>query len=188
MLESAVALGSVQAATSFYGAMEQNRAVKKSLESASVAAGAQIGQTRDAALLETTKAKRQAAQTAGRLRVLAAASGRGEDFSIANSLDQATADEATNVTIIDRNRDNSVRSIRSNLAATEARLRAGYQNPILAGISSILQGAQTAIGTYAGLKAIAGPGGGGGGGGNDNWAGVNPDTGFEGQNPWSAAH
>lgn len=181
MLESSVALGSVQAATSFYGAMEQNRTVKKSLESASVAAGTQMGQTRDAAALEATKAKRQAAATAGRLRVLAAAAGRGEDFSITNALDQATADGATNVTVIDRNRDNNVLAIRSNLAATEARLRAGYQNPILAGISSILQGAQTAIATYGGLNAIS------------SAAATTPPTpapdfggGFEGQNPWSA--
>ena len=181
MLESAVALGSVQAATSFYGAMEQNRAVKKSLESASSAAGTQMGQVRDAAALEASKARRQAAATAGRLRVLAAAAGRGEDFSIANAIDQAVADGSTDVTIIERNRDNNVRSIRSNLAATESRLRAGYQNPILAGISSILQGAQTTLATYGGLNAInsamtTAP----------TAAAPNLGGGFEGQNPWSA--
>lgn len=153
--ETAIALGVVQAGLTAAGAIQQNNAVKRSLASSARSAASNAAQIRDQSRLEASKTQREADRARARARVLLASSGRTDgDLSAIDILSQASFDEAMNLSIIDQNRANAVRSNASAAEAQQASIASQYQNPILATLQGMIGGVQTGLLLNQGFSSL----------------------------------
>jgi hypothetical protein len=152
--EIPIALAVAGGAASAVSAVQQNRAVKKSMRVAEKNAKITRQQLGDAAELERRKSLQEAGRIRGRLRTSAAESGL--DFTGAyTALErQAAIDEATNRAIIDQNEYNQGLRIASGLEADLASLASRGQNTILSFVQGGISGASTGLAIQSGIKGL----------------------------------
>lgn len=141
----AVSFAVIGAATSVYGATEQNKAVKKSVKKAQAAGKVQQKQLQDQADLERRKLRNEAERVRGSLRVIGAESGFEQSGSYDALETQANIDEAINGIVLRKNLQNEQAAAASNLAVQLDNIVQRGQNVLLAGITGGIQGAQVGL-------------------------------------------
>lgn len=150
-----VALAATNAAGSAYGAYAQNRATRRSINSAKRAADAQVGQLQEAAALERQKRAAEALAIRGRIAVLAADSGFEDDGSFASLNQQSYVDELQNIQAINRNLYFQKARVLSGLDADLSALSSRYVNPIFAAIGGGASGYSTGLQIQSAQKGTA---------------------------------
>ncbi len=129
-----------QGALSTYGAIEGNKAVKRSMTSALYATQTGLNQLDEAGQLERRKVANEASLIRSRLRVLSGESGFTGGGSFAD-LDRAAAiDEQINLAISRRNQFNQRASLVSRLDSSLSNIAAQHTSPLLEGVTGSLQG------------------------------------------------
>lgn len=143
-------VGGVQAGLSAAQAVTNNRAVRQSGQIANENAKIQSKALKDQSDIEKAKREQEAAQIAGRLRVLAADSGGG---AFTDLVRQNEIDTTLNQQIIDQNLVNNTQSVNSNLRATIASLSTRMQSPFLSALQGGASGFTTGLQVSSGIKA-----------------------------------
>lgn len=131
--------------TSASAARQQNRAIRRSQESAARAARVQTTQVTQQNEVERLRRLREAAQLRGRLRVAAGGSGFTTSGSFARIEQQIDTDLNLNLGILENNLSNDVNAIESGLAVQTATLQAGVQNSLVSAFTGLLGGAATGL-------------------------------------------
>lgn len=141
-------VGGLSAGLSAAQAVSNNKAANRSGRIANENAKIQSKALRDQAESERLTREQEAAQIAGRLRVLAADSGGG---ALSDLMRQNEIDTTLNQQTIDQNLLNSTRSVNSNLQASIASLR--MQSPFFSAAQGGLSGFATGLQLSSGIKA-----------------------------------
>lgn len=153
-LVGAMAAGRAVFAT--FSAIEQNKAIQRSMNSASAAFGAQAGQINASAEQQLFQNRRAREASIGRIATALAASGGLGGQTEANLRIQATSDAARNATNIRDNRSAQFAAAWSEYQAQVAALRARSQIPFLAGLSGAFEGASQGMSFANGLSFLEG--------------------------------
>ena len=132
------------AAASASQASEQNRAIRRSGQSAIRSANVQYGQVREQGDVELLKRRAQAEQVIGKVRVAGAESG-SVDGSFAALERQEAYNADLDRTIIKRNVKSNLERVHSGLDATLTDLGARTVNPILSAFTGGIGGLQTGL-------------------------------------------
>lgn len=135
-------------------AAEQNKAARRSAESATRAAAEQNKQLAQRASLERQKNINQSEQIMGRLRVSSADAGIGMGGTTSALTEQAAYDAALNDLIIRRNTQNDMARVLSGLDAQVTSLKGSVHNPLIAGFAGGLQGYTAGRGISTGLSGL----------------------------------
>ena len=141
-------LGAIQAAAG-------NSAVKRNLNSLASATSINLGQVNQQAALEQFNNRRAVRETLGRVATAIAASGGGGGVTSSDLMFQVAGDGVVNSNIIEANRGNSNRSIRSEYAARAEQIRSQYQNPLLAGVQSAIGTFSLGLNLFQGINALS---------------------------------
>jgi hypothetical protein len=141
-------VGGLSAGLSAAQAVSNNKAANRSGRIANENAKIQSKALRDQAESERLTREQEAAQIAGRLRVLAADSGGG---AFSDLMRQNEIDTTINQQTIDQNLVNSTRSVNSNLQASIASLR--MQSPFFSAAQGGLSGFATGLQLSSGINA-----------------------------------
>jgi hypothetical protein len=129
------AFGGAQGALGLFGALQNNRAVKRSMDSALGATQIGLSQTDDAGELERRRLANEASLVRSRLRVLVGESGFSGNGSFAD-LDRAVAiDEQLNLAISRRNQFNQRQALVSRLDSQLSQIASQHTTPLFAGFS-----------------------------------------------------
>jgi hypothetical protein len=155
-ISASVGIGAIAGGANLGSGIVANRAAGSAMRSVRNAEAIQVGQLRDQAQFDQSVARRRSSRLAASLRTSLAAAGRSEDLSVLNAVDQVESDSATELRVIERNRDATVARVRSGTAAELQSLRARQQNPFLLAINSAMQGAQVGLAAFQGITAING--------------------------------
>jgi hypothetical protein len=155
-LPLAAGLGAVTAGLSLFSAIESNRAVQRSMNSASAAFGAQAGQINASAEQQLFHNRRAREASIGRIVTALAASGGLGGQTEANLRVQAAQDAGRNATNIQNNRSAEFAAARSQYDAQIASLRGRSQQPILSAITGGLGGFGQGLGILQGLSFLEG--------------------------------
>lgn len=141
-----------QGALSTYGAIEKNKSVKRSMNSALYATQIGLNQTDEAAELERRRIANEASLVRSRIRVLTGESGFSGNGSFAD-LDRAVAiDEQLNLAISKRNQFNQRQLLVSRLDSQLSQFAAEHASPILAGITGSLNGFMSGMSMSGGVQ------------------------------------
>lgn len=153
----AIAAAAAAAGTglSIYQAQQQNKAVKRSQESANAAAAAEKKQAARQLSIEQIKLAREARRVSGRIRVAATQAGSSDTGSFAALDRQNLSDAALNTNILIGNYSNTVAGIDSHNAAVQTQLSAQRQNALVRGIGGALQGLQTGLSVASAIPNAA---------------------------------
>lgn len=152
----AIGFAGLTAGLSLFGAIESNRAVQRSMNSASAAFGAQAGQINASAEQQLFQNRRAREASIGRIATALAASGGLGGQTEANLRIQATSDAARNATNIRDNRSAQFAAAQSEYNAQIAALRSRSQQPILSAITGGLGGFGQGLGILQGLSFLEG--------------------------------
>lgn len=136
------------AGLSIANAQAQNKAKKRSEESARTAASVQSKQINEAAALERQKRARESAQIRGRLAAIGSASGADPAGSYAAIDRQADLNYNSNIDILNTNRQNELARVASGLNANLASLSGQGRNPLLDAFSGGASGLGTGLSLY----------------------------------------
>lgn len=151
----AAIIGGASAAASgglaLVNAAEQNKAKKRSEDSARTAAAVQSKQINEAAALERQKRARESAQIRGRLAAVGSASGADPAGSYAALDRQAGFEFNTNIDILNTNRQNELARVASGLNANLTSLSAQGRNPFLDAFAGGASGLGTGLSLYNAL-------------------------------------
>lgn len=131
--------------TSASAARQQNRAIRRSQESAARAAQVQTRQVTQQNEVERLRRLRESAQLRGRLRVAAGGSGFTTSGSFARIEQQIDTDLNLNLGILENNLSNNINAIESGLEVQTSNLQAGVQNPLVSAFTGLLGGASTGL-------------------------------------------
>lgn len=145
------------AGLSIVNAQAQNKAKKRSEESARLAAATQSKQINDAAAIERQKRARESAQIRGRIAAVGAASGADPAGSYAALDRQAEFEYGTNIDILNTNRQNELARVASGLNANLTSLSAQGRNPILDAFAGGTSGFGTGLSLYNALPNATPP-------------------------------
>ncbi len=126
-------------------ARQQNRAIRRSQESAREAAEVQVTQVTEQNAVERLRRLRESAQLRGRLRVAAGGSGFTTSGSFARVEQQIDTDLNLNLGILENNLSNDINAIQSGLNVQTATLQGGVSNPLVSAFTGILGGASTGL-------------------------------------------
>ena len=152
LLGGALAAGG--AATSAFGSMQQNSAIRRSQASANTAASAAMKQQADNLAIERQKRINTAQLIDAKLRVAAGESGAGDVGSYAALERQGAFDAGINDKILRNNYANNIASIQSGLQAQQLSLSSQIQNSVIAGTSGALKGFSTGLSLGQGIGAL----------------------------------
>ena len=152
----AVGFSAFTAGLSVFQAIESNKAVQRSMNTASAAFGAQGGQINASAEQQLFQNRRAREASIGRIATALAASGGLGGQTEANLRIQALSDAARNDTNIRNNRSAQFAAARSEYDAQIAALRGRSQVPILSAISGGLGGFGQGLGILQGLSFLEG--------------------------------
>ena len=143
------------AATSYAQARQQNKAVRRSQESANRAASAEAYQVKQRESAERYRNINDARRVIGSLRVAAAEAGTGSGSSY-DAVARSTAYAAEiNDHIIGRNAGANLARIGSELEAVQTRLAAEFRSTGLATVQGGLQGLQLGMAVSSAGKGVA---------------------------------
>lgn len=131
--------------TSASAARQQNRAIRRSQESAQRAASVQTRQVTQQNQVEKLRRLREAGQLRGRLRVAAGGSGFTTSGSFARIEQQIDTDLNLNLGILENNLSNNINAIQSGLDVQTAGLQSGVSNPLVSAFTGLLGGASTGL-------------------------------------------
>lgn len=137
--------GTLGAASSAFGTMEQNDALSQQASNATTAAGLNAEQLVEARKLDRLKKLNDREQLVGRTRVAAAENGTGMGGSQAALERQALIDESINNQIADKNFNAQMRALKIGLQSQLVTLNSQMANPLLSGIAGGLAGATTGL-------------------------------------------
>lgn len=136
----AIAVTAVSAGLAVVQAQQQNKAVKRSIQSQRQAATVQSHQVQEQARVRAQQRLADLHRTQGALRVSGAAAGVGTGSSYAQLEDAAALGAALDTNIIGRNATNNLTAIASDASARIAQLNASRVNPLLAGLAGGMKG------------------------------------------------
>lgn len=149
-----IALGGLGFGLGAVQAVSNNSAVKRNLYSLASATSTNLGQVNQQATLEQFNNRRAVRETLGRVATAIAASGGGGGVTASDLQFQVAGDGVVNQSIIETNRANSNRAIRSQYQAQAEQLRSQWQNPLLAGAQAALGTFSMGINLFQGLSAL----------------------------------
>lgn len=152
-----VIAGHIQTGLSVAGANAQNDAIMASARSVVAAAGVESEQISQAAALDRQKHLNASQLAIGRARVLGTARGVGQGGSVEAIQRQIDYDAAVNNRIIDINRGNQIRRVRSEARAHLARLAGQTVAPAVVGLTGALEGIGTGLSIAGSAKELSRP-------------------------------
>lgn len=150
----AIALGAFGGILGGVQAVSNNKAIKRNLYSLASATSTNLGQVNQQATLEQFNNRRAVRETLGRVATAIAASGGGGGVTASDLQFQVAGDGAINQSIINTNRGNQNRAIRSQYQAQAEQIRSQWQNPLLAGAQAALGTFSMGINLFQGLSAL----------------------------------
>lgn len=149
-VETALAIAAASTAVgtgaSILGAQQQNRAVRRSIESTRRAGQIQEQQTSKQASQELERIRRERDQIVGRLRVAAGQAGTVTSATSFGDLTMQTGTDASiNSQIVMENFQSQIDAIRTGTQANVDSAASRYRNPLLDTISGGFQGLSTGL-------------------------------------------
>lgn len=152
----ATALGAVGFGLGAFQAVSNKRAIKRNMNALAGATSTNLGQVNQQSELEQFNNRRAIREAMGRVATAIAASGGSGGVTGSDLVGQVAGDGGINASVIETNRANSNRSIRSQYRAQAEQIRSQYQNPLLAGVGAAVNTFSLGLNLFQGINALQG--------------------------------